>query len=52
MPYCAEYVAIWLGLTHAGCVALLLNTNLLGAGLAQSLRTCAPGSFLIVAKLL
>ncbi len=42
MPNCAEYVAIWLGLTHIGCVVALLNTNLLGAGLAHSVRTSNP----------
>ena len=28
MPSCAEYVAIWLGLTRVGCTVALLNTNL------------------------
>jgi fatty-acyl-CoA synthase len=42
MPNCAEYVAIWLGLTHLGCVTALINTNLVGAGLAHCIRTSRP----------
>jgi len=33
----ADYLAIWLGLTQAGCVAALLNTHLSGASLAHCL---------------
>ena len=35
MPNRPEYVAAWLGLTKAGCVAALLNTNLVGDALAH-----------------
>jgi fatty-acyl-CoA synthase len=42
MPNCADYVAIWLGLTHLGCVTALINTNLVGAGLAHCIRTSRP----------
>lgn len=52
MPNCAEYVAIWLGLTHIGCVVALLNTNLLGAGLAHSIRTSNPRSVIVARSLL
>jgi fatty-acyl-CoA synthase len=36
MPNSAEYAAIWLGLTRAGCRVALLNTNLRG----DALRHC------------
>jgi fatty-acyl-CoA synthase len=52
MPNCAEYVAIWLGLTHAGCVVALLNTNLLGPGLAHSLRVSNPRHVIVARSLL
>jgi fatty-acyl-CoA synthase len=42
MPNRPEYVAVWLGLTQAGCVVALLNTNLVGDGLAHCI--CAAGS--------
>src|SRR5579872_669450 len=42
MPNRPEYVAVWLGLTRAGCVVALLNTNLVGDGLAHCIS--AAGS--------
>jgi fatty-acyl-CoA synthase len=38
MPNCPDYVATWLGLTRAGCVVALLNTNHAGDALLHSLR--------------
>lgn len=38
MPNRPEYLAIWLGLTRAGCAVALINTNLGGDGLAHSLK--------------
>ena len=38
MPNAPDYVATWLGLTGVGCVAALLDTNLLGDGLAHAIR--------------
>ncbi len=35
MPNRPEYIAIWLGLTQAGCVVALLNTNLAGDALGH-----------------
>ncbi len=52
MPNCADYVAIWLGLTHRGCVVALLNTQWLGAGLAHGLRTAAPRHVIVARPLL
>jgi fatty-acyl-CoA synthase len=47
MPNCAEYVAIWLGITHVGGVVALINTNLTGDALAHSL-TVANARHIIV----
>ncbi len=41
MPNRPEYLAAWLGVTRAGCVAALLNTNLMGAALAHCMRAAA-----------
>jgi fatty-acyl-CoA synthase len=38
MPNCPDYVAIWLGLTRAGCVVALINTNHVADALLHSLR--------------
>lgn len=38
MPNCAEYVAAWAGLSHAGCVVALINTNLSAEPLAHAVR--------------
>jgi fatty-acyl-CoA synthase len=37
-----DYVAAWLGITRAGAVAALLNTNLTGAALLHCIRTVQP----------
>lgn len=46
MANCPDYVAIWLGLTRAGCVVALLNTNLVGDTLLQGIR--AAGSTALI----
>jgi fatty-acyl-CoA synthase len=51
MPNCADYVAIWLGLTHLGCVTALINTNLVAGGLAHCIRTSRPRLILVAATL-
>jgi len=38
MGNCADYAAIWLGLTRVGVIVALLNTNLAPSGLAHCLR--------------
>ena len=38
MPNCPDYVAIWSGLTRAGCAVALLNTNMVADGLLHSIR--------------
>jgi fatty-acyl-CoA synthase len=42
MPNCAEYVAVWLGLSRIGATVALLNVHLGGEGLAHSLRIVSP----------
>src|ERR1700733_3904426 len=42
MPNCAEYVAVWLGLTRIGVTVALLNTHLVGDALAHCIQIAAP----------
>jgi fatty-acyl-CoA synthase len=42
MANCAEYVALWLGLTRIGVTVALINTQLSGDALAHCLRIAAP----------
>ncbi len=42
MPNCAEYVAIWLGITGMGGVVALLNTSLVGDALAHAIGVAGP----------
>src|SRR5580704_15503979 len=42
-----EYLAIWLGLTRAGCAVALLNTNLFADPLLHSIRTVAPAGLIV-----
>jgi fatty-acyl-CoA synthase len=42
MPNCAEYVAIWLGLTRIGVTVALINTHLTGQALAHAITAAAP----------
>ena len=47
MSNCAEYLAIWLGLTRIGVVVALVNSQLAGDVLAHSIKIAEP-KFLIV----
>ena len=51
MPNCAEYVAVWLGLTRIGVTVALLNTNLASDGLMHSIRIVAPRLVVVGAEL-
>jgi fatty-acyl-CoA synthase len=42
MANCADYMAIWLGLSGTGVTVALINTNLEGELLAHSLKLVAP----------
>ena len=46
MQNCPDYVAIWLGLTQAGCVAALLNTNLRGDALLHCIAASGAGELI------
>ena len=42
MPNCAEYVAVWLGLTRIGVTVALINTHISGQALAHAIAVVAP----------
>jgi fatty-acyl-CoA synthase len=51
MGNCAEYPAIWLGLTHLGVVVALVNSQLTGQVLAHSINIARPKALLVGADL-
>lgn len=52
MPNRPEYMASWIGLTHAGAVVALINTNLTGAALAYSVNVVQPKHVIVASELL
>ncbi len=50
MPNRPEYMAIWLGITSIGGVVALLNTNLRGPSLANSIDLVAPKHLIVAAE--
>src|SRR5579884_1072319 len=46
-----EYLAIWLGITRIGGVVALLNTNLTGPSLANSIDIVAPSHVIVASEL-
>src|SRR5215470_3337497 len=46
-----EYMAIWLGITRAGGVVALLNTNLVGASLAHCIDVVDPTHIIVAPEL-
>jgi fatty-acyl-CoA synthase len=42
MSNCADYMAIWLGMTRVSVTVALINTNLRGASLAHSINLVSP----------
>ncbi len=52
MPNCADFVAIWLGITHVGCVAALINTSLVGDALAHGIRIAGASHVIVAGSLL
>jgi fatty-acyl-CoA synthase len=51
MPNRPAYMAIWLGITRAGGVAALLNTNLEGNALAHAIDAVKPDHVIVAAEL-
>jgi fatty-acyl-CoA synthase len=51
MSNCAEYLAIWLGLTRIGVVVALVNSQLAGDVLAHSIKIAGPKYLLVGADL-
>src|SRR5450631_2733728 len=51
MPNCAEYLAIWLGLTRIGVVVALINSQLAGDVLAHSINIAEPKYLIVGADL-
>ena len=51
MSNCAEYVAIWLGLTRIGVEVALVNSQLSGDGLAHSINVVNPKAVIVGADL-
>jgi fatty-acyl-CoA synthase len=47
MPNCAEYMAIWLGLTRIGAVVALVNNNLAGDPLVHSINIVSPRAIIV-----
>src|SRR5262249_56657055 len=51
MPNRPEFMAIWLGMTRAGGVVGLVNTNLAGAALAHCINVVEPKHVIVAAEL-
>jgi len=51
MPNRPEFMAIWLGVTRAGGVVALLNTNLAGSSLAHCINVVAPKHIIVASEL-
>ena len=51
MNNCAEFLVIWLGVTRAGAVCALLNTNLGGQGLGHCINIVNPKHIIVGADL-
>jgi len=51
MANCAEYPAIWLGLSRIGVAVALINVHLGGEGLAHCIRIAAPRLVLVSSEL-
>ena len=51
MPNRPEYMAIWIGITGAGGVVALINTNLIGPSLAHCIDIVTPKHIVVAAEL-
>ena len=50
MPNRPEYLAVWLGITKAGAIVALLNTQLAGAALAHCLKVAAAKHVIVATE--
>jgi len=50
LPNCPEYLAIWLGITRAGGVAALINTNLVGDALRHAIGIVRPRHVIVAGE--
>jgi fatty-acyl-CoA synthase len=50
MPNRPEYMAIWIGIIHAGGAVALLNTNLVGPSLAHCIDTVDPRHVIVASE--
>src|SRR5262249_3533535 len=50
MPNRPEYMAVWLGVTRAGGVVALINTNLTGRSLAHCIDVVAPKHVIVAGE--
>ena len=51
MPNCPDYIAFWIGVTRAGGVVALLNTNLTGPSLAHCIDIVKPKHVIVASEL-
>ena len=51
MPNRPEYMAAWIGITSAGGVAALINTNLIGTALAHCIDIVSPKHVVVASEL-
>lgn len=51
MPNRPEYLAVWLGVTHAGGIVALININLVGPSLAHCIDIVTPKHVVVAAEL-
>ncbi|MBA1734116.1 AMP-binding protein, partial [Escherichia coli] len=51
MPNRPDYLAAWLGLSRAGVVVALMNSNLVGASLAHCIDVSGAGHLIVAAEL-
>jgi fatty-acyl-CoA synthase len=52
MPGRPEFLAVWIGISAAGGVVALLNTNLVGAALAYCINVVSPKHIIVAGELL
>jgi fatty-acyl-CoA synthase len=52
MPNRPEYLAIWLGISRAGCSVALINTNLADSSLAHSVNIVASKTVIVATELI